>query len=55
MTTTSRRARGGRPHTLQEVGRALKVTRERVRQIEQDALRKLLQPARAKRLGNFVA
>lgn len=55
MTTTSRRARGGRPHTLQEVGRTLKVTRERVRQIEQDALRKLLQPAQAKRLGNFIA
>ncbi|HEV2283971.1 MAG TPA: sigma-70 family RNA polymerase sigma factor [bacterium] len=46
---------GERPHTLQEVGRTLNVTRERIRQIEQDALRKLLQPAQAKRLGNFVA
>lgn len=46
---------GERPHTLQEVGCTLKVTRERVRQIEQDALRKLLQPAQAKRLGNFIA
>ncbi|HEV2356852.1 MAG TPA: sigma-70 family RNA polymerase sigma factor [bacterium] len=46
---------GARPHTLQEVGRTLKLTRERARQIEQEALRKLRQPARARRLGNFVA
>jgi RNA polymerase primary sigma factor len=46
---------GTRPHTLQEVGRVFGVTRERVRQIEQEALGKLLRPARAKRLRNFVA
>jgi RNA polymerase primary sigma factor len=46
---------GARPHTLQEVGRTLGVTRERVRQIEQGALRKLFRPAQAKRLANFVA
>jgi RNA polymerase primary sigma factor len=46
---------GGRRQTLEEVGRTLKVTRERVRQIEKQALRKLLQPAQASRLKNFVA
>jgi RNA polymerase primary sigma factor len=46
---------GARPHTLQEVGQTFGVTRERVRQIEQEALRKLFLPAQAKRLGNFVA
>jgi RNA polymerase primary sigma factor len=46
---------GERPHTLAEVGRTFKVTRERIRQIEKEALRKLLQPAQAKRLKNFVA
>jgi RNA polymerase primary sigma factor len=46
---------GARPLTLQEVGRTLGVTRERVRQIEQEALRKLAQPAQARRLRNFVA
>ncbi len=46
---------GGRPQTLEEVGRTLKVTRERVRQIEKGALQKLLQPAQLRRLKNFVA
>ena len=46
---------GGRPATLEEVGRKLKVTRERIRQIERQALQKLLQPARAGRLENFVS
>ncbi len=46
---------GGRPRTLAEVGRALAVTRERIRQIEAGALRKLLHPARAKSLEDFIA
>lgn len=45
---------GRQPETLEEVGRRLKVTRERVRQIEREALQKLLQPARAGRLENYV-
>jgi RNA polymerase primary sigma factor len=46
---------GGQPATLEEVGHKLKLTRERIRQIERQALQKLLQPARAGRLENFVA
>jgi RNA polymerase primary sigma factor len=41
-------------YTLEEVGRIFKVTRERVRQIEAKALRKLRHPSRAKALENFV-
>jgi len=41
-------------YTLEEVGRIFKVTRERVRQIEAKALRKLRHPSRAKELENFV-
>lgn len=41
-------------YTLEEVGRIFKVTRERVRQIEAKALRKLRHPSRAKQLENFV-
>jgi RNA polymerase primary sigma factor len=41
-------------YTLEEVGRIFKVTRERVRQIEAKALRKLRHPSRAKPLENFV-
>jgi len=46
---------GERPQTLEEVGGMLHVTRERVRQIEQEALHKLLRPAEAAQLQDFVA
>ena len=41
-------------HTLEEVGKNFSVTRERIRQIEAKALRKLRHPSRAKRLKSFV-
>ncbi len=41
-------------HTLEEVGRDFRVTRERIRQIEAQALRKLRRPSRSKRLRAFV-
>ena len=41
-------------HTLEEVGRAFAVTRERIRQIEAKALRKLRQPARSGKLRLFL-
>jgi RNA polymerase primary sigma factor len=40
----------GQPHTLDEVGQKFKLTRERVRQIEKEALAKLMRPDRAERL-----
>ena len=43
----------GRMRTLEEVGREFKVTRERIRQIESKALRKLRHPSRAKLLKGF--
>ena len=43
----------GRPRTLEEVGKEFGVTRERIRQIEAKALRKLRHPTRAKRFGDF--
>ncbi len=41
-------------HTLEEVGRIFKVTRERVRQVEAKAIRKLQHPVRAKKLAGFI-
>lgn len=43
-----------RSHTLEEVGKQFNVTRERIRQIEAKALRKLRHPNRSKRLRDFV-
>ena len=45
----------GHPRTLEEVGKEFKVTRERIRQIEAKALRKLRNPVRSKRLRDFLA
>ena len=44
----------GRARTLEEVGREFKVTRERIRQIEAKALRKLRHPSRSKKLKDFL-
>lgn len=44
----------GRARTLEEVGKAFNVTRERIRQIESKALRKLRHPTRSKRLKDFI-
>ena len=43
----------GRPRTLDEVGKEFGVTRERIRQIEAKALRKLRHPSRAKKFGDY--
>jgi len=45
----------GYTYTLEEVGRIFKVTRERVRQVESKAIRKLQHPVRKRRLANFLA
>ena len=42
-----------RPHTLEEVGKEFGVTRERIRQIEAKAIRKLRHPSRARRFGDY--
>ena len=44
----------GRPRTLEEVGKEFNVTRERIRQIEAKALRKLRHPSRNKKLKDFL-
>ena len=44
----------GRPRTLEEVGRQFNVTRERIRQIEAKALRKLRHPSRSKVLKDYL-
>ena len=45
----------GKPHTLEEVGKEFDVTRERIRQIESKALRKLRHPSRSKKLRDFLS
>jgi RNA polymerase primary sigma factor len=45
---------GGREHTLEEVGEHFAVTRERIRQIETAALRKLRHPSRSRKMRVFL-
>lgn len=45
---------GEQPQTLEEVGKKLKLTRERIRQIESKAMRKLRHPSRSKKLKDFL-
>ena len=44
----------GKQRTLEEVGKEFNVTRERIRQIEAKALRKLRNPSRSKRLRDYL-
>ena len=44
----------GRARTLEEVGREFNVTRERIRQIEGKALRKLRHPSRSRKLKDYL-
>ena len=45
----------GRPRTLEEVGHEFGLTRERIRQIESHALRKLRHPSRSRKLREYVS
>ena len=47
-------APNGSEHTLEEVGQRFAVTRERIRQIEAKALRKLRHPSRSRKLKAFL-
>jgi RNA polymerase primary sigma factor len=44
----------GKPRTLEDVGKVFNVTRERIRQIEAKALRKLRHPSRSRRLKDYL-
>ena len=44
----------GKARTLEEVGKEFQVTRERIRQIEAKALRKLRHPSRSKKLRDYM-
>ena len=44
----------GHPRTLEEVGREFDVTRERIRQIESKAIRKLRNPIRSRKIKEFL-
>lgn len=44
----------GKARTLEEVGKVFDVTRERIRQIEAKALRKLRHPSRSKKLRDYM-
>jgi RNA polymerase primary sigma factor len=50
----SRSLEDGRSRTLEEVGKEFNVTRERIRQIEAKALRKLRHPSRSRRLKDYL-
>jgi len=44
----------GQPHTLDEIGRAFKLSRERIRQIERETMAKLRHPSRARALRDYL-